>query len=91
MDPTQQWILFAIGCVCMVVGASLMAWSAVQRQSVAGVSAKDVSDVLKAAAGLVDAFARYFPNAAARVGIALVILGGLLIFVPYFIPAPAAS
>lgn len=79
MGSLQQTILFAIGCISLLLGMGLMVWAAVQKQAAAGVGLKDVSALLKAISGLMDAIGRLIPNNAARIGFILVVLGVLLI------------
>jgi len=87
MNVTQQWILFGLGCVSVVVGICLMAWSAVQKKTVAGAEEQGKAGLIEALAKLVDALARYFPENAAKVGWALIIVGVGLIFGPFYLPA----
>ena len=82
MISAQQLTLFILGCACLVVGAGLMVWASVQKQAAAGLSVKDVSALLKEIASVMDAIGRLIPNAAARVGFLLVLVGLGLIFVP---------
>ncbi len=85
MAPWQQIALFIIGCISLALGIGLLAWSAVQKKTAAGVDLKDVTAFLKVLAKLVDAFARYFPDQAARIGWALIVVGLMLIFGPLYV------
>jgi hypothetical protein len=90
MNGIEQIILFALGCIFLVIGGSLIAWSAVQNRTQAGAEGPDVSAILKAAAKLVDAFAKYFPTTAGKYGWALVVVGLVLIFLPFYLPSGGA-
>lgn len=75
----EQWVLFVLGVVLILVGAGLLAWVSVQRRAHAG--------LVKDAAGLVDSFANLFgklgellgPDPAAKAGGFLIVVGVLLI------------
>jgi hypothetical protein len=82
MGSLQQTILFVIGCISLLLGIGLMIWSAVQRKAAASVNLKDISELLKAIAGLMDAIGRLVPNYAGRIGFLLVLLGVFLITLP---------
>lgn len=84
MSPAQQYILFAIGCLSILVGIGLMVWASVQKKTAAGLSMKDVSGLLKSIADIMDAIARLIPDQAARVGFVLVLLGLVLVFYPIY-------
>jgi uncharacterized membrane protein len=84
MSSLQQVVLFVIGCISLVLGIGLMVWATVQKKAAAGVSLKDVSELLKQIANLMDAIARLIPNQAARVGFVLILVGVFLIFYPIY-------
>ncbi len=84
-DTLQQTVLFVIGCISLLLGIGLMIWASIQKKTAAGLSPKDISGLLKAIAGLMDAIGRLMPNQAARVGFLLVLLGLFLIVWPWFL------
>jgi hypothetical protein len=86
MGATQQLVLFIIGCFSLVVGVCLIAWRAVQNRARAGVRLQDVSAFLRALATAVNAFAKFIPDNAARLGWLLVVVGLILIFLPFYLP-----
>lgn len=86
MNETQQLILFIIGCFSLVTGICLIAWVAVQSRTRAGISVNNVSNLLRGLAATVNAFARYIPDKAARLGWLLVAVGLILIFLPFYLP-----
>jgi len=87
MNGIEQAILFALGCISLVVGMGLMAWSAIQKKAVAGPRGQSTAGAIEALAKLVDALGRYIGDYAGRVGWLLVIVGIGLIFGPFFLPA----
>lgn len=89
LNEIEQITLFVLGCVCLVLGVSLIAWSAVQSSTRAGAKLADVSTILRAAVKLIDAFARYFPTTAGKYGWALIVVGLVLIFLPFYLPLGA--
>ncbi len=86
MNAVQQTILFAIGCLSLLLGIGLMVWASVQKRSAAGPKLKEISALLKTIASLMDAIGRTIPNAAARVGFILALLGVFLIVLPIWLP-----
>ncbi len=91
MNEAEQVILFVLGCIILVVGICLIAWSAVQSRIRAGGKVEAWSGLLRNLARVVDAIARYFPDRAARYGWTLVMVGLVLIFVPFYLPPAGAS
>ena len=89
MNATEQVILFVLGCISLFIGICLIAWVAVQKRVRAGVGPQAISGVLRALAKVVNAFAKYFPDTAARYGWALVVVGLVLIFLPFYLPSGA--
>lgn len=85
MDPTAQWILFAIGIILIIIGAGLLVWNSVQKRSTAG-ALDTTADTLKSIAQLFDSVGKLVGQGAAGVGAFLILVGFALILVPYFIP-----
>lgn len=89
MNETEQVMLFVLGCISLVIGICLIAWGAVQKRIRASARPQAISGVLRALAQVVDAFAKYFPDTAARYGWILVVVGLVLIFLPFYLPLGA--
>jgi hypothetical protein len=88
MSSPEQLVLFIVDVVLVLVGTGLMIYGAVQKASFAGGAASDVPAILKAIADLFDAIGRFIgPSRASKVGFIAIVVGLLLIFLPFFVPA----
>jgi len=88
MDNIQQWILFGLGVISLILGMGLMAYGALQKRVIAGEGQEDrYAQILKALASLVKALGDYFgASLASKVGFMLAIIGFALIFGPFYVP-----
>jgi hypothetical protein len=77
----QQWILFGVALVIILLGAALMIYGAVARRARVGKDTSEIAQILKAIAEVVKAVGDIFgANLAAKVGFVLVVCGfGLLV------------
>jgi hypothetical protein len=90
MNPVAVWILFGLGVVFLIAGAGLMIYGAVQKGAHAdgAVAPGGLDKILQQISALVESFGKYFgPDLAPRVGFALVVVGLILIFAPFYVPA----
>jgi hypothetical protein len=82
-----SWIpvgLVVVGFFSLLLGIALLAWGAVQKGVTAG-GDSGPAGIISAIAGLVDSLAKYFPNAASKVGGFLVLVGIFLIGGAYYV------
>jgi hypothetical protein len=88
MDNIQQWILFGLGVISLILGIGLMAYGALQKRATAGEGQEDrYAQILKALATLVKALGDYFgANLASKIGFMLAVFGFILIFGPFYVP-----
>jgi len=88
MSGTEQSFLFIPGCVGLVIGICLAAWRAVQMGQPPRFSRGHIGRAARAGPG-VNAFARYIPDQAARLGWLLIVVRLVLIFRPFYLPERA--
>ncbi len=84
-----QWLLLGTGVVCIYVGIGLIVYGILQRRAVAGEGAlSDLAKLLAAITALVKALGKFLgANASVNTGAFLILVGIVLVFVPYFFPA----
>jgi hypothetical protein len=75
----EQWVMFFLGIVLIIVGAGLLVWVNLQRRAHAG-TMKDGAELLNAFANLFKALGELIgPDPAAKAGGFLIVVGALLV------------
>jgi hypothetical protein len=80
------WIVFGLGIVFILTGGGLMIYGAVQKR--AGAGATEDTGLWASIARLFDPLAKAIGSSiAASVGVVLVVIGLVLVFLPFYLPA----
>lgn len=89
MQP-QQWVMFIVGILLVLVGCGLIIWGYVQKKARAGVI-QDITKLLVEISKLFNALGNFFgPDPAMRAGGFLVIVGVALMVGTFYIPISRA-
>jgi uncharacterized membrane protein HdeD (DUF308 family) len=89
MQP-QQWVMFILGIILVVLGCGLIIWGYVQK-TVRPKAIPEVTSLVEQIAKLFDALGNFFgPDPAMRAGGFLVIVGVALMVGAFYIPTSRA-
>ncbi len=86
MNPIAGWIVFGLGVVFIVIGGGLMIYGAVQKRAGAGAT-EDTSPWVALARAFEPLAKAIGTSLAASVGVVLVVIGLVLVFLPFYLPA----
>jgi uncharacterized membrane protein YczE len=100
MPTTIRTLLSIIGVLVLIFGVALMVKGSLgpapateaERSAAPKSPIEQLTDLVRAVTGLLKVLDKYVgPNIQVRVGVLLVIVGGVLAFGPWFLPAAATN